>query len=144
MSAYGLKNFPASVRSSACVSSRFSRGATSWLAWLAMCIYLHSLSVDVDRERLRALGARQTQPHHAVAVVRGDLRRVDPIRQRTRPVELTGRALAPMDARVLVVRDRLLALNAQGVAANLNVEVFLLDAGQLRLDEEVVAVGEAV
>src|SRR5436190_21919195 len=99
MSAYGLKNFPASVRSSPCVNSRFSRGATSWLAWLAMCIYLQSLSVDVDRARLRALGARQTQPQYAVAVIRGDLRRVDLIGQRHGAVELTGRALASVDAR---------------------------------------------
>src|SRR6185436_643673 len=59
-------------------------------------------------------------------------------------VELTGRALAPMDARVLVVRDRLLALNAQGVAAHLDVEVFLLYSGQLRFDDEVVTVREYV
>src|SRR5687768_5964188 len=73
MSAYGLKNFPASVRSSACLSSRFSRGATSWLT---MIVFLARILVDGDGARLRALGPRQTQRQDAVAVFRYHLRRV--------------------------------------------------------------------
>src|SRR5688500_9443910 len=49
-----------------------------------------------------------------------------------------------MDARALVVRDRLFALDPQHVAANLDVEVFLLDPGQLRHDDEAVAVRKHV
>src|SRR5688572_15908886 len=145
MSVWGLKNLPASVRSSAGVSSRFSRGATSWLTWLAMFVYLAvRLLVDGDGARLRALGARQTQRQHAVAEIRRDSRRVDLVGQRHRPIELTGRTLAPMNARVLVVSNRLLALDPQRIAANLNVGILLLDAGELRLDDEVVAVREHV
>ena len=53
ISVYGLKNLPASVRSSACASSRFSRGATS-------CVTMSNTSLSVDRDgaRLGALGAR--------------------------------------------------------------------------------------
>src|SRR6185295_15076806 len=98
--------------------------------------------VDRDRARSLTLGSRQTHGQHAVAIVRRNLRGIELRGQRQRPVELTGLTLAPMHAGLVLVRDGLLALDAQRVAADLHVEVLLAHAGQLRHYDEVLAVVE--
>ena len=70
--------------------------------------------------------------------------RVDGDREGDRAVEAAARALATMDAHALVEADRLLAGEAQLLLPDLDLEILLLDAGQLGSDDEIVVLAQHV
>jgi hypothetical protein len=101
-------------------------------------------SAHGDRPRLVAFGAGEIERENAVAVFRLDAVGVDLDRDRDGAVELPGRPLAPVQARLVAVLDGLGSSDTDRPALDLDLQIRLPDAGHLGNEDEIVALAEDV
>ena len=96
------------------------------------------------RFRLIPLGAREIEGQNPVSVFGLDPVRVDFDRYRDRTIEPSGEPLATMQRCAVAVLDGLAAGNADCVALDLDIEVLLVDAGQLGDQHDIVTLPKDV
>src|SRR6201994_4045675 len=102
------------------------------------------MSQHFDRFWLVALSAWQEQSQDAIAAFGLDAIWIDLHRQCHGSIEATGQTLATVQAGLLGIAHRLGAGQANGVALHPDRQVRLLDAGNFRYEDEVVALTEYV
>jgi hypothetical protein len=96
-------------------------------------------SVDRNRPRLVALGARQIQGEDPIRVLRLDATRIEPHRKRPGAIEFANDALTSMHAHAVGEGDDFLARNTNGVLFGLDLQIALIDARQLDDGKQILA-----
>src|SRR5690606_16100452 len=125
--------------SSTCAASSTVESAAPGRAHRIGRARARSMNLDLDRARLLRLRLRQMDLEHAVAAFRRDLVDIDIVRQREASRELAVERFAPMLPLVVGrLLDAPLAAQRQHAVLDADIDVFLLDLGQIGLDRVLV------